>query len=108
EAKIFFPSGIYGQHVPIDQRPNRAQRARLYDVDTGRLGRLTFGNNSLDQRFGYTFEVLDLDSRVLLIQDGLHFLIDDRVCRPPDNDASFLLCGGIQLSDSVTARALAL
>jgi hypothetical protein len=60
---------------------------------------LALGDDSLHSRFGNVFEVLNLYPGILLVQIGLHALIDDRIARPSDGHRAFLLCGIVKLSD---------
>jgi hypothetical protein len=64
---------------------------------------LALGNNSLHQRLGNAFEMLNFDSGVLFVQIGLHALINDRIRWTPDDHCAFFLCGVVKLRDRFVA-----
>src|SRR4029434_3381288 len=97
EAHTLFPFRVKSEHIAIDQRPQSAQRTGLNDIDSGRLASLTFSDDPLYQRLGNTVEVLNLNARILLVQGGLHALIDNRIRRPPYDYPALFLGGGIKL-----------
>ena len=76
-------------------------------ISTRLASGLAFGDDSLHERLGNAFKMLDLDARVLFIQEGLRSLIDHGVCRP-QMTGPFFLRGAVKLRYGLVARALAL